>query len=84
MRKNFAVEFGNEVILAVFVVAPDLSELDGLYCHWSALNFVDSIPDYREASRASIALLGYERTKMQNYVVARAANVNLLTFTVHF
>jgi hypothetical protein len=84
LREDFAINLGHEIILAVFVVAPDLSELDGLYCHWSALNFVDSIPDYREALRASIALLGYERTKMQNYVVARAADVNLLTFTVHF
>ena len=63
LRKYFAVEFGNEVILAVFVVAPDLSELDGFHCHWIGLNFVDSIPDYRDALRASIALLSPWVTK---------------------
>lgn len=33
LRKDFAVEFGDEVILAVLVVAPDLSELDGFHGH---------------------------------------------------
>jgi len=63
LREDFAVELGNEVILAVVVVAPDLSELDGLYCHWIASNFVDSISDYRDASRTSIALLSSRVTK---------------------
>jgi hypothetical protein len=40
-----------------------LSELDGFHCHWIGLNFVDSIPDYRDALRASIALLSPRVTK---------------------
>ena len=63
LGKNFAIEFGDEIILAVLVIAPDLSELDGLHCQWIALNFVDSIPDYRDTLRASIALLNSRVTK---------------------
>ncbi len=33
LRENFAVHFGDKVILASCILAPDLSELDVLYGH---------------------------------------------------
>src|SRR5436309_1292107 len=35
LGEHFAVDFGHEIILAIFVFAPNLPELDGLNCHIS-------------------------------------------------
>ena len=40
LREDFAVDLGNEVVLAVLVVAPDLSELDRLYRHWILIAWI--------------------------------------------
>jgi hypothetical protein len=54
LRKNFVVNLGNEVILAVGIAAPHLPELDGTDCHRFVLTLAEVLPDYREARKSSI------------------------------
>jgi endonuclease III len=55
LSEQFAVYLGDEIILAVGIVAPDLPELDGAYGHGCFPEWSEMISEYRGAPGASIA-----------------------------
>jgi len=54
LRENFVVDFGDQVVLAIGIAAPDLSELNGIDRHRIFLTLAEVLPDYRGVREASI------------------------------
>src|ERR1700735_938486 len=54
LRENFVVDFSDEVVLAIGIAAPNLSELNGIDRHRIFLTLAEVLPDYRAAREASI------------------------------
>jgi hypothetical protein len=54
LREHFAVDLGDEIILAIGIAAPDLPELDRIHGHVASLNRVRLASDYRGRWCASI------------------------------
>src|SRR5579872_2362422 len=62
LSKHFVVELGNQIILAIFVFAPDLPKLDGLNCHAEFLQN-PRIEVTVVSSRVTAALVGVNAPK---------------------